>query len=56
MGTRSKIALGAVLKNFRRVAQHPWIASKLATLQGKSYSSICSIPGPIPGRPVRSAN
>ncbi|MCX5889739.1 MAG: radical SAM protein, partial [Deltaproteobacteria bacterium] len=35
MGARSKIALGAVLKNFWRVAQHPWIASKLATLQGE---------------------
>ena len=35
MGARSKIALGAVLKNFWRVAQHPWIASKLASLQGE---------------------
>jgi len=35
MGARSKIALGAVLKNFWRVAQHPWIASKLAALQGE---------------------
>ena len=35
MGIRSNIALGAVLKNFFRVAQHPWIATKLATLQGE---------------------
>ena len=37
MGARSKIALGAVLKNFRRLAQHPWIGAKLATLQGEKW-------------------
>ena len=37
MGIRSKIALGAVLKNFWRVAQHPWIARKLAALQGEKW-------------------
>jgi len=37
MGTRSGIALGVVVKNFRRLARHPWIATKLATLQGEKW-------------------
>jgi len=37
MGSRSKVSLGVVLKNFRRLARHPWIASKLATLQGEKW-------------------
>lgn len=37
MGSRSKIALGMVLKNFRRLAKHPWIYSKLMTLQGEKW-------------------
>ena len=35
MGTRSRISLGVIAKNFRRLAQHPWIASKLVSLQGE---------------------
>src|SRR4030042_1042184 len=35
MSTRSRISLGMVAKNFRRLAQHPWIASKLLTLRGE---------------------
>lgn len=35
MVSRSKIALGAILKNFGRVAKHPWIASKLTALEGE---------------------
>ena len=37
MGTRSRIALGMVVKNFRRLAKHPWIGGKLATLQGEKW-------------------
>jgi MoaA/NifB/PqqE/SkfB family radical SAM enzyme len=37
MGTRSRIALGVVVKNFRRLAKHPWIGAKLATLQGEKW-------------------
>lgn len=37
MVSRSRIALGMVLKNFRRVAGHPWIASKLVTLEGEKW-------------------
>jgi len=37
MSTRSRISLGVVVKNFRRLAQHPWIASKLLTLQGEKW-------------------
>jgi radical SAM protein with 4Fe4S-binding SPASM domain len=35
MGTRSRISLGVIAKNFRRLAKHPWIASKLVSLQGE---------------------
>ena len=56
MGARSKIALGAVLKNFWRVAQHPWIAGKLATLQGEKLLFNLLHAGRIPGRPGRSAS
>jgi radical SAM protein with 4Fe4S-binding SPASM domain len=37
MSARSKVSLGVVLKNFRRLAKHPWIASKLVTLQGEKW-------------------
>jgi radical SAM protein with 4Fe4S-binding SPASM domain len=37
MGTRSRIALGVVVKNLRRLAKHPWIGTKLATLQGEKW-------------------
>jgi radical SAM protein with 4Fe4S-binding SPASM domain len=37
MGTRSRIALGVVVKNFRKLARHPWIVSKLITLQGEKW-------------------
>src|SRR5665647_1259654 len=37
MGTRSRIALGMIVKNFRRLAKHPWIGGKLATLQGEKW-------------------
>jgi radical SAM protein with 4Fe4S-binding SPASM domain len=33
MGSRSRVAWGVVWKNFWRMARHPWIASKLATLE-----------------------
>lgn len=33
MSKRSSIALGTVLKNFVRVARHPWIASRLVALE-----------------------
>ena len=36
-GYRSRIALGVVVKNFRRLARHPWIGGKLATLQGEKW-------------------
>ncbi len=34
---RSRVALGVVLKNFRRLARHPWIAAKLGALQGEKW-------------------
>jgi radical SAM protein with 4Fe4S-binding SPASM domain len=37
MSARSRVSLGVVLKNFRRLARHPWIASKLVTLQGEKW-------------------
>ena len=37
MGSRSRIALGMIVKNFRRLAKHPWIGTKLATLQGEKW-------------------
>ena len=37
MGTRSRIALGVVVKNIRRLAKHPWIGTRLATLQGEKW-------------------
>jgi radical SAM protein with 4Fe4S-binding SPASM domain len=35
MGARSRVALGVVVKNFRKLAKHPWIVSKLIGLQGE---------------------
>jgi radical SAM protein with 4Fe4S-binding SPASM domain len=37
MSSRSRVATGLILKNFRRLAGHPWIASKLAALQGEKW-------------------
>jgi radical SAM protein with 4Fe4S-binding SPASM domain len=37
MASRSRISPGVLVKNFRRLAQHPWIASKLVTLQGEKW-------------------
>lgn len=37
MGSRSRVALGVVVKNFRRLAPHPWIGRKLAALQGEKW-------------------
>ena len=37
MGTRSRIALGMIVKNFQRLAKHPWIGAKLVTLQGEKW-------------------
>ncbi len=37
MGSRSRVALGVVLKNFRRLAKHPWIGAKLAAFQGEKW-------------------
>ncbi len=31
------MSLGVIAKNFRRLAQHPWIASKLVTLQAEKW-------------------
>ncbi len=35
MSKRSKVAPGIILKNFSKIAKHPWIASKLVKLQGE---------------------
>ena len=37
MGSRSRISLGVIVKNFRRLARHPWIAGKMATLQTEKW-------------------
>jgi radical SAM protein with 4Fe4S-binding SPASM domain len=37
MSSRSRIALGVVVKNFWRLAMHPWIGAKLVTLQGEKW-------------------
>jgi radical SAM protein with 4Fe4S-binding SPASM domain len=37
MERRSAIAVGAVLKHFRRIVPHPWIGAKLAMLQGEKW-------------------
>jgi radical SAM protein with 4Fe4S-binding SPASM domain len=37
MDARSRVAAGVVLKNFRRLARHPWIGSKLVALQGEKW-------------------
>jgi radical SAM protein with 4Fe4S-binding SPASM domain len=37
METRSNIALNVILKHFGRLAKHPWIGAKLATLQGEKW-------------------
>jgi len=35
MATRSRVSLGVIAKNFWRLAKHPWIGSKLVTLQAE---------------------
>jgi len=37
MPSRSRIPLGAVLKNFARVARHPWIARRLVALETEKW-------------------
>lgn len=37
MSKRSKVAPQAVFKNFAKIARHPWIAGKLAKLQGEKW-------------------
>lgn len=37
MSKRSAVSGGAILKHFLKVARHPWIASKLATLQAEKW-------------------
>ncbi len=37
MSKRSKVASKAVIKNFWKLARHPWIAGKLAALQGEKW-------------------
>jgi radical SAM protein with 4Fe4S-binding SPASM domain len=37
MSKRSAVSSGAILKHFLKVARHPWIASKLATLQAEKW-------------------
>ncbi len=37
MSKRSKVASGAILKNFWKIARHPWIGGKLAKLQGEKW-------------------
>ncbi len=35
MSTRSRVSLGVIAKNFRKLAKHPWIGSKLVKLQAE---------------------
>lgn len=37
MSKRSKVSTGAIIKQFANVARHPWIAGKLAALQGEKW-------------------
>jgi radical SAM protein with 4Fe4S-binding SPASM domain len=37
MGTRSRISLGVIVKNFLPVAKHPWIGAKLVALQSEKW-------------------
>jgi radical SAM protein with 4Fe4S-binding SPASM domain len=37
MSKRSSIALGTILKNFSRVAAHPWVASRLVALEKEKF-------------------
>jgi radical SAM protein with 4Fe4S-binding SPASM domain len=53
MASRSKVSLGVVLKNFRRLARYPWIASKLAALQGEKWLFNVLHPHPENGRARR---
>ena len=56
MGTRSRIALGVVVKNFRRLAKHPWISTKLATIQGEKWLFNVLYPRAQTGQAGRSAS
>jgi radical SAM protein with 4Fe4S-binding SPASM domain len=49
MDSRSRVALGVVVKNFRRLAPHPWIGSKLAALQGEKWLFNLLYPRPQTG-------
>ncbi|HZE21304.1 MAG TPA: SPASM domain-containing protein, partial [Desulfobaccales bacterium] len=46
---RSRVALGVVAKNFRRLAPHPWIGSKLVALQGEKWLFNLLYPRPQTG-------
>jgi radical SAM protein with 4Fe4S-binding SPASM domain len=37
MISKSSLSFRAILKNFRRLAKHPWIASKLLALEGEKW-------------------
>jgi len=37
MSEHSRVALGVILKNIRRLARHPWIYTKLAAMQGERW-------------------
>jgi radical SAM protein with 4Fe4S-binding SPASM domain len=50
MDLRSRISLGVIAKNFWRLAQHPWIASKLVSLQGEKLLFNLLYPGRTAGR------
>jgi radical SAM protein with 4Fe4S-binding SPASM domain len=49
MSAKSKIAPATVLKNFWRIARHPWIASKLVALQGEKWLFNLCYPHPENG-------
>ena len=35
MSSRSAVSLGIIVKNFLRLAKHPWIGSKLVSLEAE---------------------
>ncbi len=49
MGSRSRVALGVVVKNFRHLAPHPWIGGKLVALQGEKWLFNLLYPRPQTG-------
>ncbi len=50
MSTRARVSLGVIVKNLKRVAKHPWIASKLVNLQGEKWLFNLLYPGAPAGR------